>query len=93
MCVMKIILTLYADVAGQHYGPGTQLLVSDELGQALIQQGKARMDEPPSAPVVNATSAAKELAAANGLDLTSIEGTGKGGLILKSDVEKALANG
>ncbi|MDP2529717.1 MAG: 50S ribosomal protein L21 [Candidatus Palauibacterales bacterium] len=36
------------------------------------------------------TPAAAELAAENGIDVSAIEGTGKDGRVLKSDVEKAI---
>jgi pyruvate/2-oxoglutarate dehydrogenase complex dihydrolipoamide acyltransferase (E2) component len=36
------------------------------------------------------TPAARELAETHGLDLASIEGTGKDGRILKSDIDKAI---
>lgn len=46
--------------------------------------GSAAADE------IDITDAARELAEAHGLDLASIEGTGKDGRILKSDVDKAI---
>jgi pyruvate/2-oxoglutarate dehydrogenase complex dihydrolipoamide acyltransferase (E2) component len=42
-------------------------------------------------PEPEASPAAVRLAAEHGLDLSDIEGTGKGGKILKSDVEASLA--
>ena len=42
------------------------------------------------APEVDATDTARELAAEAGIDLAAIEGTGKEGRILKSDVQKAI---
>ena len=39
---------------------------------------------------IDATDTARELAAEAGIDLSSIEGTGKGGRVLKSDVAKAI---
>lgn len=38
---------------------------------------------------ISTTGAAAELAAELGVDLSQVEGTGKGGRITKSDVEKA----
>ena len=38
---------------------------------------------------ISTTGAAAELAAELGVDLSSVEGTGKGGRITKADVEKA----
>lgn len=43
---------------------------------------------PASAP--DATEAAAELAAAHGIDLATVRGTGAGGKIIKSDVEALL---
>lgn len=88
---MKIILTRYADIAGQHYGPGTRLDVSDEIGNALIDQGKAQPVKELSVSAVDATEGAKKLAKEHSLDLGSIKGSGEGGRVLKGDVEKALA--
>ncbi len=56
-------------------------------------------DEPEAAPEpkaaapasVDITDVARKLAEAHGLDLAGIEGTGKDGRILKSDVDKAIA--
>ncbi|WP_419164115.1 50S ribosomal protein L21 [Candidatus Palauibacter sp.] len=44
-----------------------------------------------AAPPFDITDAARELAEAHGLDLAAIEGTGKGGRILKKDVDAAIA--
>ncbi len=48
--------------------------------------------EKPAEPAseVEATDSARELAAEAGIDLATIEGTGKEGRILKSDVQKAI---
>ncbi|MCG8466888.1 MAG: 50S ribosomal protein L21 [Gemmatimonadetes bacterium] len=46
--------------------------------------------EPEASAEINITDAARELAEAHGLDLASIEGTGKDGRILKGDVDKAI---
>lgn len=40
----------------------------------------------------DATDAARDLAREEGVDLGSVEGTGKDGRVLKSDVEAALAS-
>src|SRR5690606_13335098 len=47
--------------------------------------------EPEPAGEVDATGAARELAAEHGLDLSTVTGTGAGGRVLKSDVEKVLS--
>jgi pyruvate/2-oxoglutarate dehydrogenase complex dihydrolipoamide acyltransferase (E2) component len=87
---VKIILTIYADVSGQHYGPGTRLVISDELGQALIQQGKAKMIKAAPELVVDATETARILAEQHGIDLATVSGSGSGGRIIKSDIDKIL---
>ncbi len=46
--------------------------------------------EPEAAEEIDITSAAEELAGEHDLDLTGIEGTGKDGRILKSDVQEAV---
>jgi large subunit ribosomal protein L21 len=46
--------------------------------------------EPEDAEEIDITSAAEELAGEHDLDLTGIEGTGKDGRILKSDVQEAI---
>ena len=45
---------------------------------------------PVEEPVADATEAAAELAAARGIDLATVRGTGAGGRIIKSDVEALL---
>ncbi|MGH7540069.1 MAG: 50S ribosomal protein L21 [Gemmatimonadota bacterium] len=47
-------------------------------------------DEAPDAEAIDVTDVARELAEEHGIDLASLEGTGKDGRILKSDVEKAI---
>ncbi|MFQ5680163.1 MAG: E3 binding domain-containing protein, partial [Gemmatimonadota bacterium] len=49
--------------------------------------------EPPesgSAAPAEITEAARQLAEGHGIDLSTIEGSGKGGRILKGDVERAI---
>jgi large subunit ribosomal protein L21 len=48
--------------------------------------------EATSAPEFDITDSARELAEEAGIDLATIEGTGKEGRILKSDVQKAIKN-
>lgn len=54
----------------------------------VVDAAKAAEDTMAAAP--DATPAAAELAADEGIDLTALEGTGKDGRILKSDVEAAI---
>ena len=89
---MKVILVRYADVAGQHYGPGTRLVVSDDLGEALVQQDRARPAEEIFDVQVDATDSARKLAYEKGIDLTKIVGSGVGGRILVSDVQQAITD-
>ncbi len=46
--------------------------------------------EPEAETEIAVTGAAEELAAEHGIDLTALEGTGKDGRILKSDVQSAI---
>ena len=53
---------------------------------------EAQAAEPTAEPAdIDITDVAREMAEAHGLDLAAIEGTGKGGRILKKDVEAAIA--
>lgn len=52
-----------------------------------------RHREEPDEEEVDATSAARELAVEEGVDLAGIEGTGNDGRVLKSDVEAAVEAG
>lgn len=54
----------------------------------VVDAAKAAGDTTAAAP--DATPAAADLAADEGIDLTTLEGTGKDGRILKSDVEAAI---
>lgn len=55
-----------------------------------VVEGTATLVTNPPADGPNATEAAKELATENGIDLATITGTGKDGLIIKPDVEAAI---
>jgi len=59
-----------------------------EAKPAKAEAKPAKAETKPAEP--DTTPAAAELAAENGIDLTTLEGTGKGGRILKSDVEAAI---
>lgn len=67
-----------------------------EKPKAAKVEPKAAKAEPTAAKAEtkavepDATPAAAELAAEQGIELTTLEGTGKGGRILKSDVEAAI---
>jgi len=54
------------------------------------EESGADAEEPGAAEEVDATDAAAELAAEHDLDLADVEGTGKEGRILKSDVQAAI---
>lgn len=53
-------------------------------------EGLAEGPEPAAAAEVDVTDAARDLAEEHGIDLATLEGTGKEGRILKSDVEGAI---
>ena len=54
-------------------------------------KAEAKPTEAPAAEAtINITDAARELAEENGIDLATIEGSGKEGRILKSDIDKAI---
>ena len=59
-----------------------------------IELGSGKSAKPTEAPAaeatINITDAARELAEENGIDLATIEGSGKEGRILKSDIDKAI---
>ncbi len=58
---------------------------------AVVEETPVVAETPPVAEF-DITDAARELAAEAGLDLSTVEGTGKEGRILKSDVQKAIKN-
>lgn len=54
-----------------------------------VVEGKSKViQNPPATP--NATDAAAELAKESGIELSTIKGTGKDGIITKPDVELAI---
>ena len=69
-----------------------------EITQAYTFDGTTYRHEMPKevaekysiAGTVDATASAKELAAQEGVDLASVDGTGKDGRITKGDVEDAV---
>ena len=62
-----------------------EALEQEEAGEEPAAEAEAVIPED-----VDITNAARELAEEHGLDVTSIEGTGKDGRILKSDVQNAI---
>ena len=59
--------------------------------EAPVVEAESAVVVPAEAPAeVDATDTARSLAEENGIDLVTIEGTGKEGRILKSDVAKAI---
>lgn len=76
-----------------HRQPFTEVRVVEiDLEGASVavgaEEGPEEIDEAPEE--VDATSAAEELAAEHGVDLAGVEGTGKDGRVLKSDVQAAV---
>lgn len=61
-----------------------------EVGAKAAPEPEAPKAEAPAADEIDITDAARELAEERGIDLTKIEGTGKDGRILKSDIDKAV---
>jgi len=53
-------------------------------------KAKAPAAEPTAPVAIEATDTARTLAEEHGIDLATLEGSGKEGRILKSDVEKAI---
>lgn len=67
-------------------------LAKEEAKPAKAEKPAEPKAEKPAEPKVEieATDSARELAAEAGIDLATLEGTGKEGRILKSDVQKAI---
>jgi large subunit ribosomal protein L21 len=65
---------------------------ADKPAEAKAEKPAQPKAEKPAKPKVEieATDSARELAAEAGIDLATLEGTGKEGRILKSDVQKAI---
>ncbi len=62
-----------------------------EVEAPVIEAEPAVVEAPTEEPsAVDATDTARSLAEENGIDLSTLEGSGKGGRILKSDVAKAI---
>jgi pyruvate dehydrogenase E2 component (dihydrolipoamide acetyltransferase) len=86
-------------VAPQQVVPVTEIIAyilqpGEELPEELPQVTKAPAPPPPQAPrtpPVAATFVAQRLAAAHGVDLSTVAGTGPGGRITKTDVEFVLS--
>ncbi len=86
-------------VAPQQVVPVTEIIAyilqpGEELPEELPQVTKAPAPPPPQAPPpppVAATFVAQRLAAAHGVDLSTVAGTGPGGRITKTDVELVLS--
>ncbi len=56
----------------------------------VAEPAPAPVPEPPSSGRIKASPLARKLAEANGIDLTSLKGSGPGGRIVKRDVEAAV---
>jgi large subunit ribosomal protein L21 len=69
--------------------PAPKAEASVEAGVAP-SKAKAPAAEPAAPVEIEATDTARTLAEEHGIDLATLEGTGKEGRILKSDVEKAI---
>jgi len=85
-------------LAGVRVGPQQVVPVTEVIayilqpGEELPREAEAPSPPPPPpTPPVAATPVAQRLAAAHGVDLSTVVGTGPGGRITKADVEAALA--
>jgi len=80
-------------------GKGGRVLKSDvqeavdalESGEEEQEPVRAEEEQGLTADEVDITDAARELADEHGIDITTIEGTGKDGRVLKSDVQDAVS--
>ncbi len=62
-----------------------------EVEAPVVEAEQVEVEAPTEEPsAVDATDTARSLAEGNGIDLSTLEGSGKGGRILKSDVAKAI---
>lgn len=64
--------------------------VADEDGGEDAEPVRAEEEQGLTAEDVDITNAARELADEHGIDITTLDGTGKDGRILKSDVQEAV---
>ncbi|MCK4488751.1 MAG: 30S ribosomal protein S16 [Anaerolineales bacterium] len=65
--------------------------VEEEVEEKQVEAEEAPGEETVEAEIeVKITDAAKKLAEENGIDLSTVKGTGKGGAILKSDISKLI---
>lgn len=76
--------------AGGKHGPGTVVEVP-EIALVAFRDKLQRLETPQGQGVKSATKAAVELASENGIDISTVEGTGSGGKVTLSDV-KALVS-
>lgn len=66
---------------------GKTRLLKRKLAEALEKRGKGYFADKEYAPVIDASDGAVELAAEAGIDLSTVEGSGKDGRILKRDLK------
>jgi pyruvate/2-oxoglutarate dehydrogenase complex dihydrolipoamide acyltransferase (E2) component len=66
-------------------GPPQHRMITGEGVQSREESGPE-----PEAEVIDATASAIKLAAEHGIDLASVQGTGSGGRIIKSDIDKLI---
>ncbi len=76
-------------LAGVRATPGQQVKVT-ELIAYILEPGESLPTEAGPQQAASATPVAQRLAAAHGLDLSTVSGTGPGGRITRADVEAVL---
>ena len=82
---------LAEEVLGEFEAGEVSVAAPEDAGSAAVAPVvQASTDEAPSAETI-ASPAAKKMADENKIDVTRIEGTGKGGRVTKEDVLKAVA--
>lgn len=99
MAQKKLHITGHVATEMRTYFGGEVALVPQEVPAKLaaewVEDGYAEWvnDEADGSETehVDATDSAKELAAAHGIDLASVKGSGADGRIVKADVEAAIA--
>ncbi len=71
--------------------PQAEEVVEEEVEEEQVEAEEAPVEEAVEAEIeLKITAAARKLAEENGIDLSTVKGTGKDGAILKSDISKLI---